>query len=475
MVIGSSPLRKYPQTTIARVLFGGRWKIRLHPFARKQLTDCGFPAVASNLMLPTRLRYLDPPHLMPTLRVPIHGAAKWLFLENIGRLLQQLALISLTSHLGKADDLAAFAFAISIVTPLQMFAALQLRTLAASECSTPRNYWLYIAARILASAALVAASWLFSLFAGLSTKTQAITALWALVRSVELVSDLVWGFMHGTGNADRVAISALVRSMLGICLFAGLLRSGFSLFQALVVGAAFPAFATLAFDGGWLIRARRSGPLQCREPWNATSGSDIRSLMQFFVYATPFAIASMLGSLIHVGPRFWLREVDIGEFVAISAIFAGLTLAVGVLGQANLPTFAMLYKQSRYNELIKRYRTLTIISAVTGIVILLLALFIGREMLIVGFGHSVASHYISATILAAGTVFSFPLVQSQWLMLASRMIRSILFVNVVGLIVVTPLAMWLIPIFGTNGAAAVSVCANAVMLFVAALLIHRQT
>ncbi len=141
-----------------------------------------------------------------------------------------------------SESLGQYAVALAVVSPVLLFARMQLRFLLASQPGA--EFGVYLRSRLMASGAcalLVAAVAAGTLAAGHAV----VIALVAASRAVEDVGDLLYGLRQRDGRWNRIAASQMLRGLGGAA--------------ALAAGMCLGRFAGAGAGGGAAVADRGDG------------------------------------------------------------------------------------------------------------------------------------------------------------------------------------------------------------------------
>jgi O-antigen/teichoic acid export membrane protein len=315
----------------------------------------------------------------------------WAILGNLVYGLSQIMMFSLVSKLGTSDMLGQYSLAIAIVTPVMLFANLHLRTLQATDSMGQYRFRDYFELRCLM--VIAALSLILALgFVWLDPQKLWILILIALAKAVEAISDLFYGALQQQECLERISKSLIIKSLLGLLIFAVLLYQTRNLPIALAGVLATTLWGLLAYD----VR----GPFNFLKDYNTGAEGAWNSLVQgiaiwtkptwptlwaLFIKALPVGLIVMLLSLCSNMPRYFIEvyrnSSELGIFAALSYVPIAGVIVIAACGQSVLPRLAKYYASGD----VKQFRKLTFqmiaIAIGFGLACYLVALLFGKTLL----------------------------------------------------------------------------------------------
>lgn len=395
----------------------------------------------------------------------------FLGIENVCRLTQQFVFLSILSKFLSNYKFSEYCLAVSIVTPLYMFSALQLRTLSASE-GQDSDFPLvsYFAVRFLGNCFLLSVAILVAMLWDNTLDFILLTFVVALVRTVDLISELIYGVMQSHKKEKRIATLAVIKCCINTT--AAYILLSYEMPLGLVIFLI--AFASVGFsipmEYCWFYKKIKNDRLRTQRD---QTFSYFNSVKQLLLLSVPFAVLSCLGAASFVIPRFWLGHDQVGPYVANATVFAGLTTLFGVIGQSMLPGNAELVRERRGRVIQRIWIVLVAVGVGAGLVTYAFSLFFGQDFMLIVFNQEIASERNSFLILAFGTLVSFPLVQISWLILSNRNYKIMSVFVASGASVSFVASACLVPFYGPEGAAMASIISNLIMLCVGSYIVNR--
>ncbi|MFT3697384.1 MAG: oligosaccharide flippase family protein [Kofleriaceae bacterium] len=376
----------------------------------------------------------------------------WTLAGNLVYAACQWLLVVMIAKLGSAELVGRFMLAVAVCSPLMVAAGLALRVVQASDVGQTRPFGLYFGLRITTTTlALIA----ILVVTAIGYRDAALViALYAAAKSVEALSEVVWGELQQREQMARIARSMVMKGVLaigGVALALGLTHD---LVTAVIALAIAWLVTFLAYD---LVVAKR------------LVGSLRPTLQGAFALARtafPLGLVTMIGAYATNAPRYFVEhhggERELGLFSAIANLMLVGSTLMTALGQAALPRLSRAFLDRDRETLDQLTRLLVGVAVALGLAGLLVALIAGRFALDLIYTSEYALHsdvlvVIMLTGLAANVAASFGVIVT-----ASGDYQRQVGLQVINLIVVTVAAWWLVPRLGALGAAWALCAANTV-------------
>lgn len=364
---------------------------------------------------------------------------------------QWLLLIVLAKFIG-VEAVGQFALGLAVAAPIFAFASLRLRAVQAIDTHANYAFGTYLGFTIAASlvalsvvALIVSATW--------RTRTGIVILVVALVKGLEMISDVIQGLMQKHEDFRSIALSQFVKGVTG--------AAGVTL-GAVAVDTILPAVAGLVLArlasllGYDLPAARRllgsqNNPKEGLQPRFVYS--EIRSL---FVLAFPIGIVIAMNTLQLSLPRFaiarFLDEAAVGYYSAIAYVVVAVGMVVNAMGQAVLPRLARSFRAQpgAYLRLLSKVAAL---AAGVGIGGVFVAACWGSEILTVLYTPDFAHYgHLFTWIMIGGALSFVGAIAGVGVTAARSFVSQALVAGVVTTIVFAACYL-LVPRYGLNGAA----------------------
>jgi O-antigen/teichoic acid export membrane protein len=315
----------------------------------------------------------------------------WTLLGNTIYAASQWAMLTVLAKLGTPQMVGQFALSLAIATPIMTFANLSLRQVQATDARGTYQVGDYLGLRLCTTllALVIIAGVAFT--ARYSFATVLVILAMGLAKSIEAVSDIIYGLLQHDERMDRVAISMIIKGILSLAALGIGVRLTHSLFWG-VAGLVFAwACVLLAYDlrsGILALRARsqtgRPAPGVMVEETLAPRWLP-GTMQRLAVLALPLGIAAMLASYSQNIPRLFIHEYlgsrELGIFTAMAYVLVAGSTVVTALGLAASPRLSRLHATGDARGFRSLLVKLMAVGAAMGGAGILVAMLGGRPLL----------------------------------------------------------------------------------------------
>lgn len=364
-------------------------------------------------------------------------------------------ILAFLTKLGSPDIVGRFALGSAIATPAIMFANLQLRVVLATDASSSHQFRDYLGVRLLLlPAALLVVLVVAAL--GYNREQALVIGVFGLVRCVESLSDIFYGFAQKHERMDLVARSLFIRGLSALAFFGGTFWFTGSLALSLGAMAGAWLLTVVFFDGPHLksLVARAGEPtLRPRLQWQ-----NFRNIVWV---ALPLGVVMLLINLRNSIPRAFLEksfgEDQLGIFSALSYLVIAGSTVILALSQSSIARLSRYFAEGRKEIFRSTIFKLLGLGVLIGLFGILAAALIGGPLLTLLYAEEYAEHTgLFVVIMTGGAVMYLGSLLGAPVS-AMREFRVQLWVYLVNLVLMIGLAAWLIPRHGMLGAAVVMV------------------
>ncbi|MBI1354452.1 MAG: hypothetical protein GC160_08900 [Acidobacteria bacterium] len=289
------------------------------------------------------------------------------------------------------EILGRYALSLAVVTPVLLFARMQLRYLLAAR---PEADWgVLLRARLLATGA-TAAILALAAQVWLPSETAALLALVGLSRAVEDVGDLLYGLRQRSHQWSRIAASQILRGLGGAAtvIAVSLLTGRFD--TGLAANLIWQLGLTLALDARGLRWPSGS--------WRAAVGT----LGECWTLGAAAAVVSLNGNL----PRYALEAsvgaAAVGHYAALSQVALLGNLPVQAMGVAALARLGARAEQGR-GPFLRLTAGLAAVSVAIGLAGVAASWQFGARLLALLYSPEIEALAASLTWMMAGALCTF--------------------------------------------------------------------
>jgi O-antigen/teichoic acid export membrane protein len=310
----------------------------------------------------------------------LHAAAQWL-----------LALV--VARYGGPKELGRYSYALAVAAPFVLFAHANLRTLLTIDIAHRYRSADYIGLRLWASIGVLLLLAALSALDFVSSEAAPIILAIAVIRTLEGLSDIVYGFEQREHRSRAVVFSLLLRTAAQLAVFwIGYRVLRLELHVAIAMLGAVTATSFLVLDVAPLRRAmHEQGERLAHVLRGALFSMHQGRLLPLARFAVPLAITAVLASLYQNIPRYVIEQhadlVAVGEYSAlfnlVYVVNTFITAANGVFS----PLLARAWVSDR-RLFWRRVRALSVSSGALGVAGIVAAWFAGAAILRFLYGES---------------------------------------------------------------------------------------
>jgi O-antigen/teichoic acid export membrane protein len=276
----------------------------------------------------------------------------WMLVGNVLYGFSQWGQLVALAKVGTIEMVGNFALALAICVPILMFSSLSLRSLQVTDHQRSHRSLEYMVLRLLTLCVSLAFILAFGLAARYPAAVVLSVGLIGAAKSVEYVSDILYGLLQQQENMSGIAISMSLRAIMSV----GALSLGVHLTHSLAWGAACllvsSAFVLLAYDLPKILIVSkvpfRMLVSECRRYFGGvmTSGGRER-LWKLGMAGLPMGFVLMMVSLNLNIPRYFIQErlgtQQLAIFSAIATLLAAGSVVTNAMGQAAAPRLARCF------------------------------------------------------------------------------------------------------------------------------------
>lgn len=273
----------------------------------------------------------------------------WIFAGNVINAGTQWGLLILLTKLFEPEVFGRFALALSIVTPIFVGSALQLRAVQVTDVQDTSRFTDYLLLRLATNLLAVLCIIAITLLGMIPAHLFGLTFLLGLNQSVLLVLDIYQGARQKQERMDLVAISQVRVGVVSLIAAAAAALLWHDIVLVAIAMLLARTVSILVFDIGkaWdpaTFKRSDSYKVDMRDAAKA------RRLLRLAHTAFPLGIVMLLISLYPNVPRYFLAasgEATVGFFAAVASLVAVQDLITGALGQSAIPRLSRLYLSNR--------------------------------------------------------------------------------------------------------------------------------
>ena len=365
--------------------------------------------------------------------------------------LVQWLLVVVLARLATSDVVGKFALMLAICAPVFLTLGLNLRVAYATDAAREWRLAEYLRLRVIMSAVAVVFSAVLGVAFGLRGLDLLALGWVAVAKAVEARGQTMYGYMQLRERLDMVAKSLLLRATLGPILFVAGLLAGNELWIACLGLAVGWWLAQILWDRVQTARLVTDDTVERgRVEW---SGSRLWGLGR---RTAPLGLDAGVSSLTINTPRYTLQVLEgaatLGRFVALAYLAQTIGMVTGTLADGVVTRLAHYRNQGRRRAFIRLLVKLSAFGFAVGMIVILLGLVLGEWGIRFLLGDEYVDQPLLIALLVSVTVTTVLRSVSRGLQAAQRF-AQILYIDLVVLGVTVACCLWLIPEYGSLGAA----------------------
>ena len=357
----------------------------------------------------------------------------------------QWATLSLVARLGGTEMLGQYALAVAIVSPVALFAHLNLRAVLATDVARLHPFGDYLAVRMGTTALGLTVILGLALLSGHAWPMGLAIVLAGVVLATDDFSDICYGTLQRRERMDQVARSTTARGVLSLAAMGAALWITHSLPWAIAAQAAGRMAVFLAYD-------RPAAAVH-----ESTHRSGFGAQSAILRAALPLGLVLMLITLSGNLPRYAIERrlgtAALGVFAAVASFQTIGAAVINPLGQTMTPRLARAFSEGKVPLFLRLAAQLTGAACLVGAAGVGMALAVGRLALGIAYGRAFTPFRGLLVWMMAAGILSYAGSALGYVITAARSFASQapLFVTVAA---VSGAASWvLIPRLGLEGAA----------------------
>jgi O-antigen/teichoic acid export membrane protein len=382
-------------------------------------------------------------------------------------------MIVALAKLGNSFMVGQFSLGLAIVTPVLMFANLDLRAVQATDSTRQFHFGEYLRLRLTTT--LVAVGVILGLLSlgNYENPTALVILAVAFAKAIETLSDIHYGLFQLNDRLDQTGRSMIIRGVIAVVALCAAMQLTHQVLWACTSIAIGWLVSLLLFDmrrGRWLVQSTESPAAPRRKRGFAR----LRNLLWL---ALPLGTGTTIASINLYMPRYFIHarmgEHALGIFSAIGYATVAMTLVGDSLAQCVIPRMSRLYASARMTEFRALLSRLVIAAGGIGLVGLVLAQSFGRRFLTLVYSREYAAHPNVFTLLTAAAAVQFAASMLTSGITSARCFRiQVPLFLIVAACTAAGCALW-VPTNGLVGAAAAVLVAATVRFALACLVVRH--
>lgn len=301
----------------------------------------------------------------------------WSLVGNIVYALCQWMMLIIIARLGNARDVGIYSLALAISAPVMLFLGMNLRVAIATDQKHQFNIQDYLALRVCSStAALLIIS--FVAFFLYRTETYVLIAIImvSLMKLVESLSDVCYGFFQQNERNDLIAKSLILRGVSTVLLLVPAYDYLGSLTESLCVILSGWLAILVVFDARNLRNISATGTGR-RIRFSQCAGL----LRVVFPLGFVALFDSLTPNITRYAVEFFFGLEKLGYFSAIAYLMVAGGTVTGALGNAATPRMARHFVNNEWSEFCRVGLTSVLLGSGVGVCGLMVSVIYGEQLL----------------------------------------------------------------------------------------------
>lgn len=395
----------------------------------------------------------------------------WTFMGNAVFAICLWAMFSLLTKLGSKDIAGRFSLGSAIATPLIVFSALQFRVVMATDATSAYEFRDYLGIRLVLLPVAFLGVLVIAVL-GYNREQAMVIGMFGIVRAIETIIDLYYGFAQKHERMDLIARSLWLRGVTALLFFGGTFWATGDLALSLAANAVAWILTSVFYDAPQLKKLITSSGESSWRP--RLKWSTFREIVWL---ALPLGFVMLLLTLRNTIPRAFLErsfgEDELGVFSAMSyLVIAGSTVIIA-LSQSSIARLSRYYAEGQRDAFQSTILKILGVGVLIGVAGILVVALLGPVIL--GFVYSseyATNNDVFVVVMIGGAlVYIFSLLGAP--VSAMRAFRVQLWIYLVNAVLILVLCWLLIPSRGMMGAAIVMVICSLWVTFAYAVLVWR--
>lgn len=420
-------------------------------------------------------------HPPPANPVSLRRNFLWTLLGNFAYGGSQWGMIVVLAKMGTPEMVGTFSYGFAITAPVIMFSNLNLRAVLATDTCDLHPFRDYLGLRLFMLGASFVFIALLTVFMGYEEKLVTVIFLVTVAKSLESLSDLLFGLIQKREEMDVISKSLLQKGVLSLtALTLAIYFTGDVIWGVAGIAVAWGSNLFLydipmAFRTG---KAHRGNVQKADQPLFAPLTSNYaRGLLALGALSLPLGFAILLNSLVTNVPRYFLMESfgprELGIFSALAYVVIVGARVVTALGESASPRLAMHYSRKEVAEFRSLAGKMILMGVGLGATGVFVSYFLGAPILRFLYGPEYAQYNGAFVWIMVAAGFGYLGTFLQYMLTAGRRFRPQALLQLFSLSIITGACFFLVPVGGVLGAS-VAMTAGAFAYFAGSVLIVRR-
>jgi O-antigen/teichoic acid export membrane protein len=401
-------------------------------------------------------------------RKPLRKLFSWLFLSFIIIAFSQFLVNVFLVKFCAPELVGRFALANAVTLPIFAFASLDLGALQVTDAKNHYEFEDYLNLRLVTSCLALLLSMIIPIFVGYTWDTLIIIWLFAVGRTLDSVSSIMYGLIQKSEQMKTLAYLGSVKSLIAIALIGGVVYLTGDLVLVLILLIVFRILYLFFYEVPYSLATinsplsseiNNSSPQSTQIDWSKiiTSKWHPQKLLKLAKLALPMGIVTLLISFNANVPRYLIEkytgEASLGVFAVIASLMMIGDTVLNPLGASTIPRMSQYYAEGNFKKFWQILAKLIAIAFVLGAVIMTACFLFGQPFLEIIYRKEYGQYtQLLILLMLAGSIDDISSFIGQAIT-ATRSFRIKMAVSATVVTISSLIALWLIPSQGLKGAA----------------------
>jgi O-antigen/teichoic acid export membrane protein len=401
----------------------------------------------------------------------------WSLVGNLGYAFTQWAVIAALAKLGGPEEVGDFSLGLAISAPVAMFANLQLRRLIATDAGASFRLRHYLILRLIMASLAFLITFSVSIVLGMSIRLTLVITVVALVKVVDSVSDILYGFWQQREQMKPIAVSMIANGCLTVIAFSTLYLLTNNLIVSLTASLIASLLILLVYNVRITSQLAGLEKAELSKILLSVTLRDLTPIRFLGVIALPLGLAALLGSLNANVPRFFvsqfLGQTELGIYAGLAYMLVAGKTAIGALAGAMSPRLGIYIRDNDRVSFVKLLKVGCLAGTIGAAILLVVVWIEGPLLLRVFYTEEYAPFTTLLAWLVLATGMEFVIAMLEMGLTAARAIRIQASSQLVTLALNGGLCIALIPHWGLNGVGVAAVASATARLALYSVFTYR--
>ncbi|SDN56909.1 lipopolysaccharide biosynthesis protein [Bacillus sp. OK048] len=381
--------------------------------------------------------------------------------------LSQWGILISLAKLSSTEAVGVYTLGIAVTAPIILLTDLQLRTILATDAKKDYSFENYLSLRVFMSMIAFLIIIFLLLMGGYDSHVSLIILLMGMTKIIETYCEIHYGFFQKHERMDLISRSLIIRGLLSFLSVSFCIWVLDSLVSAVIgIGLSW-LFVYLIVDRPSLVAFRQNTKIRYD-----------KGLKKLLITAFPLGIVMMLSSLTTNIPRYFIEHYagleQLAYFSALIYILFAGNIVINAFGQSASPRLASFYINGDFKKFLRLVFMLLSIGLFCGVIGYVIASIWGKQLLTIIYSSEYAAYQSVFTLLMFASILLYTSSFLGYILTSMRKFKIQPFLSLFWIVITIAVSALLIPKFGINGAAYVTIAtAAAQCLSLATVIIYE--